>query len=62
VRRRGAHGAATVVLSALMVLLGLAMLATTIARGGGPLATGVIFGLLFVGAGGVRLYLERERG
>jgi hypothetical protein len=60
-RRRGAHGVATLVLSALMVLLGLVMLATTLGRGGGPLSTGVVFGVLFVAAGAIRLYLERER-
>jgi len=46
-------------MSALMVLIGLALLASTIARGGGPLAIGVLLGVLFVAAGAGRLYLSR---
>ena len=44
-----------------MVLLGLAMVVRTIARGGGPLAIGVVLGLLFVAAGAGRLWAERRR-
>jgi hypothetical protein len=51
----------TFVLSGLMVLLGLAIVARTIAEGGGPLAAGVVLGLLFVAAGAGRLWLERRR-
>ena len=39
-----------------MVVLGLAMLVQTFSAGGGPLALGTVLGLLFVGAGGGRLY------
>ena len=46
-------------MSALMVLIGVALLASTIARGGGPLAIGVLLGILFVAAGAGRLYLSR---
>ena len=56
-----AHGAATVVLSALMVVIGVVMLARTLASGGGPLATGVLFGVLFTAAGIARLYLGWRR-
>ena len=56
------HGIATRVLSVLMVVLGLAILVSTVARGGGPLAIGILLGVLFVGAGLGRLYVERERG
>jgi uncharacterized membrane protein YqjE len=52
---------ATHVLSAAIALLGLAMLVSTLARGGGPLASGVIFGVLFVLAGAGRLWAERRR-
>ncbi len=55
------HGLATRVLSVLMVVLGLAILVSTIARGGGPLAIGMLLGVLFVAAGVGRLYVERER-
>jgi hypothetical protein len=40
-----------------MVVLGVAMLVSTIARGGGPLAVGVLLGVLFVLAGAGRLYV-----
>jgi hypothetical protein len=56
------HGIATRVLSALMIVLGVAILVSTIARGGGPLAIGMLLGVLFVAAGAGRLYVERERG
>jgi uncharacterized membrane protein HdeD (DUF308 family) len=45
------------VLSTLMVALGVVMVVSTVARGGGPLAIGVVLGLLFVVAGVARLYL-----
>jgi hypothetical protein len=51
----------TLVLSGLMVVLGVAMLLRTIAAGGGPLATGILFGVLFVAAGAGRLWVERRR-
>lgn len=53
---RGLHRSATLALSAAMVLLGIAILAQTLTAGGGPLALGTILGLLFVAAGGGRLY------
>jgi hypothetical protein len=46
-------------MSTLMVLIGIALLASTLARGGGPLAIGVLLGVLFVAAGAGRLYLSR---
>jgi hypothetical protein len=46
-------------MSTLMVLIGIALLASTIVRGGGPLAIGVLLGILFVLAGAGRLYLSR---
>jgi hypothetical protein len=46
-------------MSTLMVVIGVALLASTIARGGGPLAIGVLLGVLFVAAGSARLYLTR---
>ena len=51
---------ATKILSALMVILGVAMIVSTITRGGGPIATGLLLGALFIAAGGARLYLQRE--
>ena len=49
-------------MSGLIVLIGVALLVSTIARGGGPLAVGVLLGLLFVAAGAGRLYLARGNG
>jgi hypothetical protein len=42
-----------------MVLIGVALLVSTLARGGGPLAIGVLLGVLFVAAGLGRLYIAR---
>jgi hypothetical protein len=52
---------ATQVLSALMVLIGVAIVVRTLAEGGGAIAFGVLVGLLFVAAGAGRLYAERRR-
>ena len=41
--------------------LGLAMIVTTIVRGGGALALGVVVGALFIGLGAGRLYLAGDR-
>jgi hypothetical protein len=58
---RDVHRGATLVLSAVMIVLGVAILVSTLARGGGPLAVGVLLGVLFVLAGVGRLYVERGR-
>jgi hypothetical protein len=57
---RRLHRASTRVLSAVMLLLGVALVVTTVARGGGPLAIGVVVGVLFAGVGAGRLWLERD--
>ncbi len=49
------------VLSALMIVLGIAIVIRTIAEGGGAIAVGLIVGVLFVAAGAGRLYAERRR-
>ena len=51
----------TLVLSGLMVVLGVAIVVRTLAAGGGPLAAGIVLGLLFVAAGAGRLWVERRR-
>jgi hypothetical protein len=52
----------TRVFSVLLLLLGVAIVASTLARGGGLLAARVIIGVLFCAAGAARLYLlERTR-
>ena len=40
--------------------LGVAMVAVTLARGGGPLAYGVLIGVLFIAAGVGRAYIARD--
>ena len=53
--------ASGLVLGTVLCLLGIAMVVTTIARGGGPLAFGVVVGVLFTGAGAGRLYVAGVR-
>jgi hypothetical protein len=50
----------TSLMSVLTVGLGIAMIAVTLANGGGPLAFGVIIGVLFMLAGGGRLWAQRR--
>jgi hypothetical protein len=57
---RDVHRASSLVLSAAMVVIGVVMLAVTLSNGGGPLAIGTLLGLLFVVAGGGRLWLTRR--
>ena len=52
--------ATTLVLPVVLVLLGVAIVVRTLAAGGGPVAFGVLMGLLFVAAGVARLLLERR--
>jgi len=54
---RAVHRASSLVLSAAMVVIGIVMLAVTLANGGGPLAIGAILGVLFVIGGGGRLWI-----
>ena len=58
---RDVHRLATLVLSAAMLVLGLAIIAVTLANGGGPLALGILLGVLFAAAGGGRLYVTWRR-
>jgi hypothetical protein len=51
------HRHATRILSTAMLLIGLAMIVVALAAGGGPLAKGVLLGLLFIAAGAGRLWV-----
>jgi hypothetical protein len=51
----------TRVLPALMMVIGLALIVRTLAAGGGALAVGIVFGVLFLAAGAGRLYVEARR-
>jgi hypothetical protein len=44
-------------LSIVFIVLGLAILVSTLARGGGPISIGVLMGVVFVGVGCGRLYI-----
>jgi hypothetical protein len=46
------------IFSVTIIGFGLAILVVTLARGGGLLAVGVLFGLLFIALGSGRLYLS----
>jgi hypothetical protein len=59
-RSSGIHRAGTVILSAAMLVLGIAMIVRAVTAGGGVLAVGVVFGLLFVAAGAGRLWVARQ--
>ena len=54
-----AYTASTRLLSAALLVVGVAMVASTIARGGGPLALGVILGIMLTLVGAGRLWLTR---
>jgi hypothetical protein len=60
-----AYQHSTRLLGCLIAILGVAMVVATLARGGGPLALGVVLGVLFAVLGAARVYLAgppRERG
>jgi hypothetical protein len=48
------------IFSVTIIGFGVAILIVTLARGGGPLAVGVLFGLLFIALGSGRLWLARR--
>jgi hypothetical protein len=54
---RRAYVTSTRVLSGLLMLLGVAMVVSALARGGGPLALGVVLGTMLALLGAGRLWL-----
>ena len=52
-----AYNHSTRLMGTLIAVLGVAMVVTTLARGGGPLALGVVLGVLFAVLGSARVYL-----
>jgi hypothetical protein len=48
-------------MQALVCLIGVALIVSTLARGGGPLAFGVVLGAMFVVLGAARLWLSARR-
>lgn len=57
---RELHRGATRLLSVAMVVLGIALLVLTVARGGGPVSAGVLLGVLFIAAGAGRFYVASK--
>lgn len=55
-----AYRASTRLIGIVTFLLGLTLIAVTLARGGGPLAVGVVAGVLFVILGAIR-YVHASR-
>jgi hypothetical protein len=52
-----AHRTGTLILSGAMVLIGIALVTTAIAVGASAISGRIILGVLFLAAGGARLYL-----
>jgi hypothetical protein len=57
-----AYRASTRLIGVVTFVLGLAMIALTVARGGGPLAAGVVGGILFMVLGAIRYLAAARRG
>ena len=55
-----AYLAGSQALSAILCVVGVLLVLTTLLRGGGPLALGVVVGVLFVALGAARLRLARQ--
>ena len=51
------YRSSTVIFGSLTCLIGLALIVTTLARGGGPLAVGFVVGVLFALLGAGRVFL-----
>lgn len=58
---RQLHRSTTRVLSLAMIVIGVLLIVRTLAAGGGGLALGLILGVLFVAAGGARIYLQTRQ-
>jgi hypothetical protein len=57
-----AYLASTRLLSAMLLVLGVAMVVSALARGGSPLALGVVLGVPLALLGAARLWLARGAG
>ena len=55
-----AYSTSTGVLSVLILVVGLAMIGSTLGGGGGPLALGLVLGVMFVLIGAGRIWLARQ--
>jgi hypothetical protein len=48
------------IMPALMILIGIAMIVRTLTGGGSPVAIGILVGVLFVAAGAGRIFVGRR--
>lgn len=58
---KGSYAMTQRVLGGLLCAVGVAMVVATVIGGGGPLALGMIVGVLFVALGAARIWLVRPR-
>jgi uncharacterized membrane protein YccC len=56
------YRSSTVLLGSLTCLIGVALIVTTLANGGGPLAVGFVVGVLFTLLGAGRVFLAGRSG
>jgi hypothetical protein len=54
------HRASTQVLSVALLVIGIALVVRTLTEGGGPLAVGVLLGVLFAAVGAARMWIARR--
>jgi hypothetical protein len=59
---RTAYGASTRILGSLLVVIGVAMVVSALARGGGPFALGVVLGTMLALLGAGRVWLASAHG
>jgi len=59
---RQAHRAGTFVLSLLMAAIGLALIVQVLLGNGSAISPRLLLGVLFIAAGGGRMYIEVRRG
>jgi hypothetical protein len=59
---RQAHRSATLMFSLVMVVIGVALIAQAVDGHGGVISPRLLLGVLFIAAGGGRMYLEEKRG
>jgi hypothetical protein len=54
----GIHRSSTRAMSVAMMVIGIALIVRTITLGGGPTASGILLGALFLAVGVARLYIQ----
>jgi hypothetical protein len=59
---RQAHRSATLMFSLVMVVIGVSLIAQAVDGHGGVISPRLLLGVLFIAAGGGRVYLEAKRG